>query len=67
MIHAAPRTELKELHVLREMLMSKFGRDFAVDCMENRDGCVPDRIMSKLVIGAGSDPVLVDAYIQESK
>ena len=58
-IHAAPRTELKgiyhlpaslciiillELHVLRDILTHKYGREFSVAVMENRDGCVSDRV-----------------------
>ncbi|GAC99231.1 hypothetical protein PHSY_006831 [Pseudozyma hubeiensis SY62] len=63
-IHAAPRTELKELHVLREMLMAKFGREFAQDIMDNKDGCVPERVMNKLLVEA-PDAKLVDLYIFE--
>ncbi|ETS59934.1 hypothetical protein PaG_05915 [Moesziomyces aphidis] len=63
-IHAAPRTELKELHVLREMLMAKFGREFAQDVMDNTDSCVPERVMSKLLVDT-PDPKLVDLYIFE--
>lgn len=63
-IHAAPRTELKELHVLREMLMAKFGREFAQDVMDNKDSCVPERVMAKLLVEA-PDPKLVDLYIFE--
>ncbi|PWN51808.1 DUF292-domain-containing protein [Violaceomyces palustris] len=63
-IHASPRTELKELHVLREMLMSKYGRDFSLDCMENKDGCVPERVISKLRVETAPG-TLVDAYISE--
>ncbi|KAG8931921.1 hypothetical protein FRC02_001943 [Tulasnella sp. 418] len=63
-IHAAPRTELKELHVLREMLMHKFGREFSIAVMENRDSCVSERVMNKLAINTPS-PELVDAYLVE--
>lgn len=63
-IHAAPRTEVKELLVLREMLMHKYGRDFSAAAMENRGGCVSERIMRKLVIETPSDE-LVDAYLGE--
>lgn len=63
-IHAAPRTELKELHILREMLMAKYGREFAQDVMDNKDSCVPDRVMAKLLVEA-PDPKLVDLYIYE--
>lgn len=63
-IHAAPRTEVKELLVLRDMLMHKYGRDFSAAAMENRSGCVSERIMRKLVIETPSKE-LVDAYLGE--
>ncbi|BGP38551.1 Vacuolar protein sorting-associated protein ist1 [Rhodotorula kratochvilovae] len=63
-IYAAPRTELKELHVLREMLMSKGGRDFAIACIENEEGIVPERVTSKLVVQTPA-PELVDLYLYE--
>ncbi|CCF52046.1 hypothetical protein NDA11_003241 [Ustilago hordei] len=63
-VHAAPRTELKELHVLREMLMAKYGREFAQDVMDNKDGCVPERVISKLLVDT-PDAKLVDLYIFE--
>ncbi|KAG2022766.1 hypothetical protein CC2G_000491 [Coprinopsis cinerea AmutBmut pab1-1] len=63
-IHAAPRTELKELHILRELLMHKYGRDFSAAVMENRDNCVSERVVKKLVIATPSSQ-LVDAYLTE--
>ncbi|KAG8688504.1 hypothetical protein FRC09_012876 [Ceratobasidium sp. 395] len=63
-IHAAPRTELKELHVLREMLMSKYGREYAIGVMENKENCVSERVMKKLQIATPST-ALVDAYLGE--
>lgn len=30
--------------MLREMLMSKGGRDFAIACIENTSGIVPERV-----------------------
>jgi len=63
-IHAAPRTELKELHTLREMLMQKYGREFAVAAMENTGGCVSERVMAKLTF-ATPPAALVDAYLSE--
>ncbi|KAK7058647.1 Vacuolar protein sorting-associated protein ist1 [Paramarasmius palmivorus] len=63
-IYAAPRTELKELHVLRDILMHKYGREFAVKVMENDDNCVSDRVVRKLeVLTPSSD--LVEAYMAE--
>ncbi|KAH8921744.1 DUF292-domain-containing protein [Atractiella rhizophila] len=63
-IYAAGRTEMKELHTLREMLMAKFGREFAVAVMENQDNCVPNRVTSKLTTETPSS-TLVDAYMYE--
>lgn len=33
-----------ELHILRDLLMHKYGREFALGVMENRDGCVSKRV-----------------------
>ncbi|OAX42098.1 DUF292-domain-containing protein, partial [Rhizopogon vinicolor AM-OR11-026] len=63
-IHAAPRIEVKELHILRDMLMHKYGRDFSAAVMENRSGCVSERVIRKLVIETPSDQ-LVDGYLGE--
>lgn len=63
-IHAAPRTELKELHILRDILMHKYGREFSVAVMENRDGVVSDRVVRKLSVATPSTD-LVNAYLAE--
>lgn len=63
-IRAAPSTELKELHILRDILMHKYGREFSAGVMENRDGCVSERVMRKLDLGTPSEE-LVDAYLSE--
>lgn len=64
LIYASPRTELKELHILREMLMYKFGRDFSLAVMENRDNCVSERVTRKLAVAA-PDANLIEAYVEE--
>ena len=38
-----------ELHILRDILMHKYGREFSIAVMENRDGCVTDRVSRKRV------------------
>jgi len=63
-IYAAPRTELKELHILRDILMHKYGREFSVAVMDNRDGCVSERVSRKISVATPS-PELVDAYLAE--
>lgn len=63
-IYAAPRTELRELHILRDLLMHKYGREYSAGVMENRDNCVTDRVVRKLVVETPSAE-LVDAYLTE--
>ncbi|KAN0100225.1 Regulator of Vps4 activity in the MVB pathway domain containing protein [Tylopilus felleus] len=63
-IYAAHRTEVKELHVLRELLLQKFGREFTAAVMENRGACVSDRVVKKLVVEPASAQ-LVDGYLAE--
>jgi len=40
-----------ELHLLRDMLMHKFGREFSLAVMENRDECVPTRVRNASIRG----------------
>ncbi|KAF2455236.1 increased sodium tolerance protein-like protein 1 [Lineolata rhizophorae] len=61
-IHAAPRTEVKELHNVRGLLIEKFGKDFALSTMEGAG--VADRVLSKLRTETPR-PELVDAYLRE--
>ncbi|KAI0001771.1 DUF292-domain-containing protein [Russula vinacea] len=63
-IYAAPRTELKVLHVLRDLLMHKYGREFSVAVMENRDNCVSERVMKKIALDMPSAD-LVEGYLAE--
>ncbi|KAJ9097262.1 hypothetical protein QFC21_004931 [Naganishia friedmannii] len=64
LIYAAPHTELKELHIMREMLMHKFGRNYAVAVIANDPPVVPPRIVSKVSLYVPPQP-LVDAYLEE--
>ncbi|PWN97069.1 DUF292-domain-containing protein [Tilletiopsis washingtonensis] len=64
LIHAAPRTELRELHALREMLMAKYTREFALRATENADGCVPSRVTDRLKAQV-QQRGFVDSYIAE--
>ncbi|KAL8775584.1 MAG: hypothetical protein Q9209_000080 [Squamulea sp. 1 TL-2023] len=63
-IHAAPRTDVKELQQARQLLVEKYGKDFALDAVENRDGKVAERVVKKLRVEP-PDPVLVDLYLRE--
>ncbi|ODN78267.1 hypothetical protein L202_03915 [Cryptococcus amylolentus CBS 6039] len=65
-VYAAPRTELKELQVLREILLHKFGRPFALSLLptDPPPDTVPARITSKLALYQPT-PELVDLYLWE--
>ncbi|EKD02448.1 hypothetical protein A1Q2_03208 [Trichosporon asahii var. asahii CBS 8904] len=65
-IYAAPRTELKELHQLREILMHKYGRTFSLTLQPQTPPpeAVPKRVQSKLAVFTPSSE-LVDAYLSE--
>jgi len=65
-IYAAPRLprDVRELGVVRNMLIERFGKDFAVRANENVDGCVPSRVVEKLKIDPPKE-TLVTAYLQE--
>ena len=63
-IYAAPRTEIKELQQARQLLVEKYGKDFALQAMENSDGKVAERVVKKLEVKP-PDPVLVNLYLKE--
>jgi vacuolar protein sorting-associated protein IST1 len=63
-IYAAPRTEIKELHQVRALLVEKYGKEFALDAMENKDDRVAERVLKKLRIEP-PPPELVTLYLQE--
>jgi len=64
MIHAAPRTDIKELHQVAGFLSEKYGREFAMVAKENRDGKVAERVLKKLRT-ATPDSELVSSYLRE--
>ncbi|KAI4635371.1 uncharacterized protein J4E87_000321 [Alternaria ethzedia] len=61
-IYAAPRTEIKELHTVRALLVDKFGKDVAVASMEGEG--VAERVMKKLKVETPKEE-LVEAYMTE--
>ncbi|KAJ4303831.1 Vacuolar protein sorting-associated protein ist1 [Kalmusia sp. IMI 367209] len=61
-IYAAPRTEIKELHAVRALLVEKFGKDVALASMEGEG--VAERVERKLRVETPKTE-LVDAYLAE--
>ncbi|KAH7075081.1 regulator of Vps4 activity in the MVB pathway-domain-containing protein [Paraphoma chrysanthemicola] len=61
-IYAAPRTEIKELHTVRALLVEKFGKDVALASLEGEG--VAERVIKKLKVETPKVE-LVDAYLSE--
>jgi vacuolar protein sorting-associated protein IST1 len=61
-IYAASRTEIKELHAVRALLVEKFGKDVALASMEGEG--VAERVVKKLRVETPKGE-LVDAYLTE--
>jgi vacuolar protein sorting-associated protein IST1 len=49
-IYAAPKTEIKELSVVRNLLAEKYGKEFTLAAMENSDGKVSEKVIRKLSV-----------------
>ncbi|KAK4165202.1 regulator of Vps4 activity in the MVB pathway-domain-containing protein [Cladorrhinum sp. PSN259] len=63
-IYAAPKTEIKELHVVRTILGEKFGKEFVLQAMENSDGKVSPGVVKKLSVTPPREE-LVQGYLEE--
>lgn len=63
-IYAAPRTDVKELQQARALLVEKYGKDFALEAVENSDGKVAERVLKKLRVEP-PEPELVTLYLKE--
>lgn len=63
-IYAAPRTDVKELQQARQLLVEKYGKDFALEAIENRDGKLAERVLKKLRVEPPSQE-LVALYLKE--
>ncbi|OCT47258.1 DUF292 domain protein [Cladophialophora carrionii] len=65
-IYSAPRLprDVRELGIVRNMLIDRFGKEFAVRANENQDNCVPARVVDKLKVDPPSAK-LVQAYLEE--
>ncbi|KAL2106404.1 hypothetical protein VUR80DRAFT_6774 [Thermomyces stellatus] len=63
-IYAAPRTEIKELSVLRVLLGEKFGKEFLAKAMEGVPGGVSEKVVKRLSVEPPK-PELVEGYLEE--
>ena len=63
-IYAAPRTDIKELQQARALLVEKYGKEFALEAMDNGDNKVAERVLKKLRVEP-PDTELVTSYLKE--
>lgn len=64
LIYAAPRTEIRELQTVRQLLVEKYGKEFAVAAIENSEQKVSPRVIKKLRVEP-PDELLVTLYLKE--
>lgn len=58
------RTEIRELQIIREAFMSRYGREWAISCMENTNGQVSPRVLAKCKLETPAKD-WVDLYLYE--
>ncbi|OAQ69136.1 increased sodium tolerance protein 1 [Pochonia chlamydosporia 170] len=63
-IYAAPKTEIKELATVRQLLGEKYGKEFVLAAMENTDGKVNEKVVRKLSVEPPKQE-LVQGYLEE--
>ena len=63
-IYAAPRTDIKELQQARQLLVEKYGKEFALDAVENRESKVAERVVIRLKVEPPAQE-LVTLYLKE--
>ncbi|KAG5998177.1 hypothetical protein E4U52_001543 [Claviceps spartinae] len=63
-IYAAPKTEIKELITVRQLLAEKYGKEFVLSAMENADGKVNEKVVRKLSVEPPKQE-LVQGYLEE--
>ncbi|EFY98380.1 ESCRT-III complex subunit Ist1 [Metarhizium robertsii] len=63
-IYAAPKTEIKELATVRQLLGEKYGKEFVLTAMDNSDGKVNEKVVKKLSVEPPKQE-LVQGYLEE--
>jgi vacuolar protein sorting-associated protein IST1 len=62
-IYSAPKIEgVKELSIVRQLLAEKYGKEFALEASDNKDGKVAKRVVDRLKVEPPSKE-LVEAYL----
>lgn len=63
-IYAAPKTEIKELQVVRALLAERYGKEFLLAAMENTGGKVSEKVVKKLSVTPPREELVV-GYLEE--
>ncbi|KAL2208814.1 DUF292-domain-containing protein [Sarocladium strictum] len=63
-VYAAPKTEIKELITVRNLLAEKYGKEFVLAAMENEGGRVNEKVVKKLSVEPPKKE-LVQGYLEE--
>ncbi|KJZ79881.1 hypothetical protein HIM_00595 [Hirsutella minnesotensis 3608] len=63
-MYAAPKTEIKELATVRLLLAEKYGKEFALQAVDNLDGKVNEKVVQKLSVEPPRKE-LVQGYLEE--
>lgn len=63
-IYSAPHTDIKEMHSVRDLLIHKFGAEFARSAIDNEDDIIPVKITKRTAVEAPSTE-LVSLYLKE--
>lgn len=64
LIYAAPKTEIKELSTVRQLLAEKYGKEFVLAAMDNAEGKVNAQVVRKLSVEPPRKE-LVQGYLEE--
>lgn len=63
-IYAAPKTEIKELATVRQLLAEKYGKEFVLAATDNAEGKVNEKVVKKLSVEPPRKE-LVQGYLEE--
>ncbi|KAJ2735052.1 Vacuolar protein sorting-associated protein ist1 [Coemansia sp. BCRC 34962] len=64
LIYASTRIDVRELTMLREMLVAKFGKELVMEAIENAKGSVNAKLVRKLSVDSPPDS-LIRVYLKE--
>lgn len=64
LIYAAPKTEIKELGTVRQLLAEKYGKEFVLAATDNTEGKVNAKVVQKLSVEPPKTE-LVTGYLEE--